>query len=61
MDFVFQILHIFLPGDNDIGGEGIENVDVQKIKWFNKTIGDVQTPVIFEKSSLKLKFLKVGY
>jgi len=51
--------YVFLPGDNDVGGEGVEPVDYIKLKWFNQTFGDLKKPLIYKKQGWDVQFLKV--
>lgn len=51
---------MFLPGDNDIGGEGAEPVDDVKVKWFNQTFGDFRKELFVQKGDVQAQFIKVS-
>lgn len=50
---------MFLPGDNDIGGEGVEPIDVVKLRWFNQTFGDFKKELWVQRGSVSAQFVKV--
>ena len=50
---------IFVPGDNDIGGEGSDRVTKDKVKRFNKNFPS-QPVYTFRKKSLLEVFLMPG-
>ncbi|XP_035709401.1 cell division control protein 1 isoform X4 [Folsomia candida] len=53
------IEYVFLPGDNDIGGEGVEPIDVVKLRWFNQTFGDFKKELWVQRGSVSAQFVKI--
>ncbi|XP_021956458.1 cell division control protein 1 isoform X2 [Folsomia candida] len=54
------IEYVFLPGDNDIGGEGVEPIDVVKLRWFNQTFGDFKKELWVQRGSVSAQFVKLN-
>jgi hypothetical protein len=53
-----DIEYIFLPGDNDVGGEH-EAISPVKLKWFNLTFGDFEDPFLLRRGGWNIQFLKI--
>lgn len=50
--------HIFVPGDNDIGGEGREPVKDNKIKFFENAFGHKDISEIHNMTFYSVNYLK---
>ncbi|CAG7835591.1 unnamed protein product [Allacma fusca] len=53
-----DVTYVFLPGDNDVGGEGLEPVSNIKLKWFNQTFGDYKKPVSLHVGTSDIEFVQ---
>ena len=49
-----------MAGDNDIGGEGSERVDLQRVAWFARSFDNEDTPVV-QHSVDFIKFYEVFF
>ncbi|XP_065161737.1 uncharacterized protein Mppe isoform X3 [Atheta coriaria] len=53
-----KLKHIFVPGDNDIGGEGREPVKDNKIKFFENAFGHTDISEIHNMTFYSVNYLK---
>ena len=51
---------MFIPGDNDVGGESYEPVSQEKLRWFGRTFGNYSEPVSIQRSNWDVQFVKVS-
>ncbi|ODN06165.1 Metallophosphoesterase 1 [Orchesella cincta] len=55
-----SIKYVFVPGDNDVGGERSEPVNDIKVNWFAKLFGDFKSVDNVDRSGIDVQFIKMN-
>ncbi|CAL8106924.1 unnamed protein product [Orchesella dallaii] len=55
-----SIKYVFVPGDNDVGGERSEPVNDVKVNWFTKLFGDLKTVENVNAPGIDVQLVKMN-